>query len=417
MKIGEFAQKYDVNQSTVRYYIEKALLTPERRNGQYIFGKTCMEQMERVLDYKRLGFSLDELGTIVCYEDASNLKDKRVLQRLIDVMKDKEETVRRSIAEQERVLTRLEQEIRKYEELAEEMNCCSKFPGMPLDALSLLRCPRCGTSLELEDAVISSAGIQDAKIDCECGYQAKIRSGILIGEGSTEDSPLKIFENIDSVSAITDDFSMEYSNLMSRGHLWSYQKISQEKDRMHYVMVGPFTYNFILKYIRQLPEDVTYILIDESVDKIRKLQQYFSDLKYRIIYIAAGSDMLPLQESSIDCYVDDFSNINYTLAYSRDLMQLIGPLVRLGGKMVGLLNDYSEAGRSLENIKEEYNDFDPGQLAIRKMYQNMLRAGFEIEEKNNLGSPAGNEKAFRQQAENETISLIAYVAEKGSQAR
>ena len=35
-----------------------------------------------------------------------------------------------------------------------------------------------------------------------------------------------------------------------------------------------------------------------------------------------------------------------------------------------------------------------------------------IEEKHNLGSPADNEKAFRQQAENEMVSLIAYMAEK-----
>ena len=42
----------------------------------------------------------------------------------------------------------------------------------------------------------------------------------------------------------------------------------------------------------------------------------------------------------------------------------------------------------------------------------MLHAGFQIEEKHNLGSPADNEKAFRQQAENETVSLIAYTAEK-----
>ena len=79
MKIGEFAQRYNMNQSAVRYYIEKALLTPVRKNGQYIFDKTCTEQMEKILFYKSLGFSLDEMGTIVCYEDASHLKDKTVL--------------------------------------------------------------------------------------------------------------------------------------------------------------------------------------------------------------------------------------------------------------------------------------------------------------------------------------------------
>ena len=31
MKIGDFAKKYDLNITTVRYYVERALLTPERK--------------------------------------------------------------------------------------------------------------------------------------------------------------------------------------------------------------------------------------------------------------------------------------------------------------------------------------------------------------------------------------------------
>ncbi len=33
MKIGEFSRKYNVNTTTVRYYIERALLTPERKKS------------------------------------------------------------------------------------------------------------------------------------------------------------------------------------------------------------------------------------------------------------------------------------------------------------------------------------------------------------------------------------------------
>ena len=113
MKIGEFAQRYNMNQSAVRYYIEKALLTPVRKNGQYIFDKTCTEQMEKILFYKSLGFSLDEMGTIVCYEDASHLKDKTVLLRLLDLMQKKKQDVQRVIVAQERISERLETEIGK----------------------------------------------------------------------------------------------------------------------------------------------------------------------------------------------------------------------------------------------------------------------------------------------------------------
>ena len=412
MKIGEFAQQYGLKQSAVRYYIDKALLSPERRNGQYIFGQACMEQMEKLLYYKGLGFSLDETGNIVCYEDASNLKDKGVIHRLLDMMEEKQAEIRAHMAEEERVLQGLEREIQKYESLLREPEEPEEYPGMPLEVLGLLSCPKCGHTPQLQDAVISETGIQSARIQCDCGYQAHIRNGMLIGEGSMQESPFKTFENIDSVSAITDDFSASYLNLMDRSHLRMYQSFSLYKEEMRYVMVGPFTYNFILKYIKQMPKDIIYIVTDISMDKIRKLQKYFSELEYRIIYIAGEPSMLPLKPGSIDCYIDDFSTSNYIFAYNQDLMDRIGSLIRQGGKIVGQLVDYSNAAKSLLNVKKEHSIFDPEQIDIKKMYQNMLRAGFQIEEKNNLGSPAGNEKAFRQQAENETVTLISFLAEK-----
>ena len=122
--------------------------------------------------------------------------------------------------------------------------------------------------------------------------------------------------------------------------------------------------------------------------------------------------MLPLKPESIDCYIDDFSTSNYIFAFNQDLMERIGSLIRQGGRIVGQLVDYSNAAKSLLNVKKEHSIFDPEQIAIKKMYQNMLHAGFQIEEKQKLGSPADNEKAFRQQAENETVGLIAYMAEK-----
>ena len=37
MRIGDFAKKYGVNVTAIRYYIDSALLTPQRRNNQYAF--------------------------------------------------------------------------------------------------------------------------------------------------------------------------------------------------------------------------------------------------------------------------------------------------------------------------------------------------------------------------------------------
>ena len=49
MRIGAFAEKYNMNVSAVRYYVERGLLTPQRRNNQYVFDDDCMKDMEKIL--------------------------------------------------------------------------------------------------------------------------------------------------------------------------------------------------------------------------------------------------------------------------------------------------------------------------------------------------------------------------------
>ena len=61
MRIGDFAKKYGVNVTAIRYYIDSALLTPQRRNNQYAFDENCCRDMEKILDYKACGFTLEEI--------------------------------------------------------------------------------------------------------------------------------------------------------------------------------------------------------------------------------------------------------------------------------------------------------------------------------------------------------------------
>lgn len=72
MKIGDFAAKYGLNITAVRYYVDKALLTPERKNNQYIFNKTCMEDMEKILKYKSFNFSLEEIELLFSWRKHPN---------------------------------------------------------------------------------------------------------------------------------------------------------------------------------------------------------------------------------------------------------------------------------------------------------------------------------------------------------
>lgn len=90
MKIGDFAKKYGLNITTVRYYVERALLTPERKNNQYVFTPSCMEDMEKILKYKSFRFSLEEIELLFFLEKTTKFRDETVLGIFSRLLKQKQ---------------------------------------------------------------------------------------------------------------------------------------------------------------------------------------------------------------------------------------------------------------------------------------------------------------------------------------
>ena len=415
MKIGEFAGKYHINPSTVRYYVDKALIAPRRENGQYVFDRHCMEQMDMVLYYKKLGFSLEETGLMEYYENASSLGDKKAAKKIVELLKQKQHETRSRLEELNEISKALTGEIDKYKALSSSVSHDTKEFHMPLDILNILMCPKCRGNLSLKNAIISGTGnIVESDVGCKCGYSARISDGILISEGCTDVSPFKIFENIDSVSAITDDFSAEYSGLMERAYLYMYQQILSHGNSLGYIMTGPFSYNFIFKYMNNLPDEPIYIIVDVSTRKIEKIQRYFSGCSKKLIYIAGQMESIPLKDKIISCYIDDFSTSNYIFTYNKNLLLILNHLIKGNGILTGQFIDYSQAPVSLNNFKTDNPDFHPELMNINRLYKNFSDAGFDITGKKQHGSPRENEKHFIRHVESENVKVLSYSAKKTS---
>ena len=63
--IAELAEEYDVTLRTIRHYEDVGLLSPERRGTVRVFHNRDRVRLALILRGKRLGFSLDEIATIV----------------------------------------------------------------------------------------------------------------------------------------------------------------------------------------------------------------------------------------------------------------------------------------------------------------------------------------------------------------
>src|SRR5207237_5095838 len=64
------AAEYDVTLRTIRHYEDVGLINPERRGTSRIFHSRDRVRLALILRGRRLGFSLDEIATIVNMYDA-----------------------------------------------------------------------------------------------------------------------------------------------------------------------------------------------------------------------------------------------------------------------------------------------------------------------------------------------------------
>jgi DNA-binding transcriptional MerR regulator len=69
--ITAIAREFGVTLRTIRFYEDRGLLSPERRGTQRIFRARDRVRLALVLRGRRLGFSLDEIATIIDMYDAA----------------------------------------------------------------------------------------------------------------------------------------------------------------------------------------------------------------------------------------------------------------------------------------------------------------------------------------------------------
>lgn len=108
--IAELAAEYDVTLRTIRFYEDRGLLTPERRGTVRVYHPRDRVRLGLILRGKRLGFSLDEIATIVDMYDAEPGEEGQLVYLLdqIGTRRDELEQRRRDIDETLLELTEVE---------------------------------------------------------------------------------------------------------------------------------------------------------------------------------------------------------------------------------------------------------------------------------------------------------------------
>lgn len=409
MKIGTFARKFNINASTVRFYINNGLITPSKPGGQYEFDKECVADMEKILKYKKYCFTLEEIQLLFFMEKASRLQDDVVVQVCADILKNKRNELIKTREDLNRFIDELADEIDSMHVPQQDP---TEVSGVPFSAFPFLYCPVCQIPLKLEAASLSNGSIHKGILSCECGYGATIQDGIVLCREFAEDTPFKAFNNVESVMAMKDMLSPLYRSLITKTYIWFNSLIQPSPEEACIIMTGPFTFNFLLEYMEKLDRNNRYVIFDPSYKRISKLKKYLGNCSANILYIVGMPEDLPVRRNSVDIYLDDYSTVNSMFTFGTFSTEHIGPLLKPGAEILGIFTTYQEASKSLHNFVSDHPNFTPEKMTLSGLKYQWSLAKVRITEQKLIGETTRSELHFQQDVVGEKIQVHGYHAKK-----
>lgn len=408
MRISEFAKKFDLSTSTIRYYINQGLLMPDKKKDQYDFGAECISDIEKLLRYKQCRLSLEEIQQLFFLEKASRFRDEVSVNAWKDILLNKKKELHKEQEDLAHCLRSLEEELCNAP--FDRENILKEF-GVPLSFLPYLYCPDCGEPLKLQSASLSSGLVYNGELQCDCGYKASICNGMIQCADSVEDSPLKAFKNVDSVITMMDEFSPSYRMLLEKTYLWFYNQIAGKADVPQVVLAGPFSFNFMLKYLEKLDRDNIYIFIDPSRKRIRKMQQYFqSQKRYHMVFIAGTAARIPVKKHSVDVYIDDYSTVNSLFVYNDFGIEALTSLLKYSGKVYGIFTKYHKAPKMLHSFKQVHPDFSPEKMTMSSLKSKWAVAGMPVTVEKIIGETITDGEPHPHDIAGEILEVCGYMA-------
>lgn len=356
MRIGKFAQSNEVSVDTIRHYMDLGLIVPEKKGGQYFFDNRCQTDLELIMEFKALGFHLNEIKLFFLYKNFGKLANYQEDPFYQSLYKEKYKKIDHEIKELTRIKDKLNS---KLIDLSAKNIESSTTIGIDLKVLDFLKCLNCGQPLLLQDGLINNNQIIEGKLACACGNEHLIENGILIINEpfkSTSDNELE--NNIHHYIQLTDSSYLENIN---KGLHWSKRKLDQLDLHWKVILELGSGVGFFLRNIYQeLPEDCLYIAVDHSLERHRFLKSLLerTNSKRNILFICADFLEIPIPKQSVDLLIDHSGTSNYSFDHEDFLLNKVDSLVKPDGHLLGsyfAFKNFSRASKIAVKFRDNFS--------------------------------------------------------------
>lgn len=439
MKIGDFANKFDVSISTVRYYIKNGVLVPSKKdNCQFEFSEKDIEEMKIVLALKKLFFSIEEIKQYLKITRIYNGEDLSMAEHLVGIFEHKIGLLRKEVNERQTAISSIERRVNTLNNMVLQQHSLSenhfkKNIGIPVEFLKYIACPKCGSYFNNELKTHENR-IISGKLCCSCGYEAEIEDGIILAPAestyySSNDFKVLHYQEIPPENAdfvffqYLDSLTDEVITLLYQ----TYNDISQRLRELYastnelpeLIFVPDLASHYLYQNINE-PFFKEYfhrsfiIVTGFSKENILAIKSHMDAIapNANIIYIANAIYELPIQKKSIDLWIDATSSYNFAFFHPETLHSKIAPYLKAGSIIVGLTKYYDPSARSLSRIKKNYSQELRNHSLITFFEQRLQNDGFNITYEKDIGFTTNPGSYYEYHAKGEKHRYLVYSADK-----
>ncbi len=321
MRIGEFSKKNEINAETIRYYMELGLIVPLKIGSYYQFGSNAQEDLERILAFKNMGFTLSEIKKIFHFHALSRMHSSEEKEYYTQFFKSNLE----KIQEELRRLKNAEMLVSStLDNIIIEDDVIQSVIGVPLRILHLLSCPKCHGDLMLKQGQVVENKIVEGDLSCSCGEVYKIKEGILVIDATHIEIEYYSESNL-RVEYYTST-SEEYIDKIYISSRWLINVMLEsgftDKSEPFILEPGIGTAYALTQCLHAIPDNSVYFAVDNNMVRLEETKKYMERSKMNFDLVLVGSDFLniPLKKKTVDVLMDMSGSSNR--AFDNDVFLL-----------------------------------------------------------------------------------------------
>lgn len=406
--IGKFATKFNTSIDTIRYYMSIGLLLPTKVKHYYYFNDKCIEDMEWIQTLKEYKFSLQEINKILTIKRVTSLSTEEDIRLLTTILAEKKQTLLDEISNIKSICQSIDS---KIEEIDNKHLRKENDKGIPFTFFSILSCPKCLFSLEINQAKVKNQQIYEGELKClKCEYSAIIDKGIILTKHLSHSfNPFYIYD----IEMLKTDPSI-FVNLSEKANNFAKKTLlKQTLDNKFILETNIDTYIFLDKYIADLNPNTYYIFTGSTLPMLKSLKNKIENKKpdLSVLYILNSGLDLPIKLGTIDYFIDSYSFNEFSLFHSDAYpMKKLNAYFHDSTMIIGCYFQYHDGAKSLLKMKKIHTNAHPNNLKVNYLSKNLQSGNFNFSEKKSIGQTQNLGKYIKYHIPGETAEFFSYIA-------